>query len=100
MVAWLVRIYKLMRLLLPHVMRLVLALLNMMLKALIAFWQGVSRAAKVIADDYTERAIRAGIPSTYAPRVFRLMLFVAYIELCIGWVLVAHLTVWLFWIVF
>jgi len=71
-----------------------------MLKALIAFWLGVSRAAKVIADDHTEMVIRAGVPSIYAPRIFWLMLVVAYIELCIGWILVAHLTVWLFWWVF
>lgn len=56
-------------------------------------WAGIPSASHTIADDITERAVRAGFPTLQANRLHRIALVIAGVTIVVGWIIAAYLTV-------
>lgn len=70
-------------------------LVQTMVVAIIGITAGVPSRARVLADIWTEKAIRLGFPTLYAPQLRNTLLVAAFCEMVLGWISLSYLTVWI-----
>ncbi|MCI0563787.1 MAG: hypothetical protein MN733_35380 [Nitrososphaera sp.] len=79
----------------PGVVRAIGFTLDLMLVALGAVWSGIPRATDVIANKTLDKAVLSGVPTIYDRTVYTIARIVAVLTIVAGWILLAHLTVWM-----
>jgi hypothetical protein len=79
----------------PWVIRAVAQMAGLIVVAVGSFWRGVPPATRAVADEWVERAVASGFPTTHAPELHRAIQFVALLMIAGAWVFLSHVTVWL-----
>ena len=88
------------RFMFPWVIRGAVFTLKMVLIAVASLWMGVPKACQRIADEWLDRAIRAGFPSLYATSLYKAVYTAAFLVIVASWVIFAFVTVALItWII-
>lgn len=97
MTRWIARLIVFVRIIAPWMWRFATYCLKLAATSLVATLKGFPPTIRAIANDWVDKAIRAGFPSLYARELYYLFCVVATAMLVAGWVILSHITVWLFW---
>ncbi len=65
-----------------------------------ALWSDIPKKVDTMANDWMNRAWRAGAPSDMMPTLYYTFSAVGYALLILAWVCVAFITVWLLYLIF
>jgi hypothetical protein len=84
----------------PWVGGAILFTLNLMATSVISLWVGVPTSVRRIADEWLDRAFFAGFPGDKMPQLYYVICALAVVTIVAGWLLVAHITVWLSRLIF
>ncbi len=83
------------RIVLPFLWELVKAALRSLAIALVAMWNGIWLTVQRLAEEWTYRAVGAGLPPQQARVLEIFFRIIALLVTLVGWVLLSYLTVWL-----
>lgn len=90
------RIIYLLRIIGPYVLWVFQFIIRMTLITAVANLSGLPKACDKIASDWVARAINAGFPSLHEDWLYRVLYVVGLAQYIVGWIVLSHLTVWLF----
>jgi hypothetical protein len=77
------------------------AIFRMMVLALVTVLISLPRAVDFFASEWTQQAIDKGwIPTRWERVTYYILCAVAFIQFLVGFVVLSHITVWLFWLIF
>jgi hypothetical protein len=94
-ILWVIRwIYLIVRFLTPWLLRVVGWAATLMVNTLILMWEGIRPGMRNIAEGIVARAAM-NIPINLRKPLYYLAYVVAVLTVLAGWLLLAHLTVWL-----
>ena len=79
----------------PPVLRFVGFMLSMTLVTLVSIWRNINQSASSIADYWVDRAVSEGFITIWTPHLYYTVKTIAYLMMLVGWVILAHITVWL-----
>ena len=85
--------FVILRILLPILLRLTVQVLILEITCLVALLRGVPETVDIIAEDWQRRTHLEGMDSRLDLVIYQLYRVLAYVVLCIGWVLMAAITV-------
>lgn len=88
------------RLIAPWAFRFAWYCLMLAVTSLIAMWRGFPQTIQTMADEWIGRAIRAGFPTAYVRQLRTVLWIVAVITVIAGWVILSHITVWFWRVIF
>ena len=80
----------------PRVFQLIIWAMWETLKFFTSWWIGLPNAVVLTVDMWMERLHRGGMTMELDPYVEPLLKVLAYLSFIAGWILYAHITVWLF----
>jgi hypothetical protein len=63
-------------------------------------WLTINKASEVIADNYVDRMIARGFPTIWTPHLYWSVRVLAFFTMLVAWVLLAHITVWIWKLIF
>jgi hypothetical protein len=79
---------------------LLMATLKMLGITLASMWRGTLEATQNLAEYWTFQAVSSGFPATHARILEYIFRVAAFLTVLTGWVILSHLTVFLFrWLV-
>lgn len=84
----------------PWIIRFFTYTLWLTLVTVASFWVGIPNAVNQIADDWLDRAVRAGFPTLWDTRLRRIFLVVGYGTIVLGWIFLSFTTVFIVRLVF
>ncbi|MFC1879102.1 hypothetical protein ACFLZW_04245 [Chloroflexota bacterium] len=88
------------RFVIPWLMRVMSHTIRLIATSIASLWVGVPTAVNRIADEWSTRALAAGIPTEYDTFLFYASAGVALVTIVSGWIILAFVTVgilmWLF----
>jgi len=93
-------ISKALRFFLPWVGRIIMFMVGFILTSVISFWGGVPAMADRIANEWLDRAVRAGFPTQWDRNLFFTFKTLAFAMILLGWVILSLLTVWILDLIF
>ena len=79
----------------PWIVRMFIGTLWLILITLASFWVGIPNAVNQIADDWLDRAVRAGFPTLWDTRLRRIFVIVGYGTIAAGWIFLSFTTVFI-----
>jgi hypothetical protein len=88
------------RIVLPILAQMILQLLVLEVTAVSALLRGVPETVDIIAEDWQRRSHLEGMDSRLDNFIFQAFRVLAYVVLCIGWIIMAAMTMALVRIVF
>src|SRR5258708_5760703 len=98
---WLInRAWFAIRLAAPWIIRVFMYTVWVSLTAVASFWVGIPKAANQIADDWLDRAVRAGWPTIWDRQLRRILLVVAFATIVLGWIFLSFTTVFIVRLIF
>lgn len=83
------------RLATPWLLRVFMSAILLSLTAVASFWIGIPNAAGQIADNWLDRAVRAGWPTLWDRQLRRVFLVVAFMTIVLGWIVLSFITVFI-----
>lgn len=88
------------RLSVPWIRGAFLFTLHLMATSVISLWVGVPTAISRIADEWLDRAFFAGFPTQWDRHLYYVIWTLSLLTIVAGWILLAHLTVFLVHLIF
>ena len=88
------------RLATPWIIGAFMATVWLSFMAVASIWVGVPNAARQIANDWLDRAIRAGWPTKWDRQLYYALLVVAYMTIVAAWVVLSFMTVFIVRLIF
>lgn len=84
----------------PWLLRGVVVAGQLALVACLYWFRGVQSGVMGVAHDYQMKAAQQGFPSELDGVLYWGVITLTVLEFVAGWVIAAHITVWLFWVIF
>ena len=88
------------RFMIPWVFRAAVFTLTTCLMVVASLWVGVPNACRAIAQDWVDRALRAGFPDLYVRYLYGAVYAIALAVILASWFLFAFITVFLVGLIF
>ena len=88
------------RLATPWIIRVFMYTVWLSLTTVASFWIGIPNAVVQIADDWLDRAVRAGFPTQWDKQLYHVLRAVAFLTIVLGWIVLAFTTVFIVRIIF
>jgi hypothetical protein len=89
------------RALAPWILRLMWQAFILVLATILALFRGVIPQSRQLATFWTNEVLRKGdLPNIWAKYIYPVMFAFALLTMAVGWVITAHLTVWLLHMIF
>ena len=85
---------RLLQLVVPPFILLIHFIIDLMWVALVSLWVGVPQAIDRLAETWWQRASSIGF-TVWDPRIDKLIRVIAFLAILAGWLLLAHLTVFI-----
>jgi hypothetical protein len=63
-------------------------------------WRAFPQVSSEIADEWTSIAIESGMPMSWERPLRSITYVTAFVMNVVGWIILSHLTVWLFGLIF
>lgn len=63
-------------------------------------WRAFPQVSGEIADEWTSRAIESGMPMAWERQLRVITYVTAFVMNIVGWIVLSHLTVWIFRLIF
>ena len=98
-----VRLYffiRLMQTVVPWVVRAFVFTLNLMWTSIVSLWVGVPQATDSIANHWVDTAVAQGMDTIFDDRLYLIIRWMAFFTILAGWILTAHVTVWIWKLLF
>jgi len=93
-------IYRALRVVLPWIGRIIMFMVNLIMTSLLSFWGGVPQKTEQIANEWLDRAVANGVPTAWDRQMYFTFRVVAFAMIVVGWVILAHITVWIVHLIF
>lgn len=79
---------------LPWILRAFFFTLWLMAGSVARLRVGVPNAVRLIADEWLDKAVKAGYPTRYDKHLYYVLCTIAFLTMLAGWIIASYITVW------